>query len=315
MRCTLKLNGNSTAWLEKYKSVSRSNLLQSPTYAFAAAKHKSQHVCFYEIMIDHNQCAGIFLTQEVGLVRGLMHGIILDRGPLWLDGYGTSEHIKAFITAYAQKFPKRIGRKRRFIPEVPDIPDLTTHLAKHGFKHRGKSSYETYILDLELEPDILRANLKKNWRGVLKKAEQALSDCLWQNNLETYLWLRHVYAQDKKTKGFSGPAVRLLDELALAFMKAGDLRIGIVEEDGVKIAGILILCHGRSATYQIGWTSPAGRAKGAHNLLLWDGIRILKARGIQTFDLGGINDETAKGVKKFKAGMGGQHVILPGLYT
>ena len=99
------------------------------------------------------------------------------------------------------------------------------------------------------------------------------------------------------------------------FMVRGDVVIGIARHNDVACGGILILCHGRSATYQIGWTSDRGRTCGAHNVLLWQALAQLKARGITTLDLGGMNDETAKGVKAFKEGLGGRTIRTAGLYT
>ena len=65
------------------------------------------------------------------------------------------------------------------------------------------------------------------------------------------------------------------------------------------IASILLLCLGCCATYQIGRISDTGWTYAAHNYLLWHAVKFLKDRGIKDFDLGGINDESAKGVKRF----------------
>ena len=54
---------------------------------------------------------------------------------------------------------------------------------------------------------------------------------------------------------------------------------------------------------------------GAHNLMLWQAALKLKAQGKTVFDLGGVNDEDAKNVKAFKEGMGGEHIVLAGLYS
>jgi lipid II:glycine glycyltransferase (peptidoglycan interpeptide bridge formation enzyme) len=53
-----------------------------------------------------------------------------------------------------------------------------------------------------------------------------------------------------------------------------------------RVAGMLFLIHGEAATYQVGWTSDAGRDQHAHNLILWQGIQELQARGVRWLDLG-----------------------------
>ena len=86
--------------------------------------------------------------------------------------------------------------------------------------------------------------------------------------------------------------------------------------DGSRVlASILLLIHGRSATYQAGWTSDDGRRTACHNLLLWKGIQLLKSRGILDLDLGGINAAHAAGVTKFKLGMGGTTTKLCGQFS
>ena len=91
--------------------------------------------------------------------------------------------------------------------------------------------------------------------------------------------------------------------------------IGRALSDDKAIGAILIFCHGQGATYQIGWSGKAGRDQGAHYLLLWDAISVLQNKGVKDFDLGGVNEDEAKGVKRFKSGMGGRLVSLPGIYS
>ena len=95
--------------------------------------------------------------------------------------------------------------------------------------------------------------------------------------------------------------------------------IGRVMQDGLAIAAILVILHGhkdrRGATYQIGWNTQKGRETGAHNFALWQAILELKKRKTETLDLGGVNDTEGEHVKKFKTGLGGRIVTLPGVYV
>jgi lipid II:glycine glycyltransferase (peptidoglycan interpeptide bridge formation enzyme) len=75
-------------------------------------------------------------------------------------------------------------------------------------------------------------------------------------------------------------------------------------EAGTPIAFMLILLHGDTATYHIGWTGPRGRAVGAHNLLLWDASCTLAARGYIRLDLGRTDPLRTPGIARFKLGAG-----------
>ena len=81
-----------------------------------------------------------------------------------------------------------------------------------------------------------------------------------------------------------------------------------------RVAAMMFLLHGQAATYQVGWTSDAGRDLHAHNLILWKGIEELKERGIRQLDLGGVNTARSAGIARFKMATGGQVRVLAGSY-
>ena len=308
MPCTIHWNIlNFSEWEQRFKQISRSTLLQSYPYAQAMAETKGQKPRWGLITIDGKE-AGLVQILEVSLFFKAIHAVILDRGPIWFDGFGNSEHISAFFTELNRQFPNRIGRKRRIIPE------LEANLEPLGYQKTG-GGYETIWLDLTQSEQELRAGLKKNWRGALQKAEAAGFTLDWDNKGQHLNWLMQHYAVDKETKGYDGPSVKLLRTLAKYHLPRDEMLIGRACLDGKEVAGILILMHGSAATYQIGFTSPEGRDAGAHHLLLWQALGVLKFKRIRDFDLGGINDETAKGVKRFKQGMGGQTVKTGAIYS
>ena len=55
---------------------------------------------------------------------------------------------------------------------------------------------------------------------------------------------------------------------------------------GHTVAQMLFLTHGNRATYHIGHTGADGRRLHAHNLLMWQAMNALAARGITSLDLG-----------------------------
>jgi len=307
MICTINWNMLSfPEWEQRFKRVQRSTLLQSYPYAQSMAEMQSQKPRWGVIMID-NQEAGLVQITEAGILKNLIHAVILDRGPLWFKEFGTDAHITAFFTEFNRKFPSRMGRKRRIIPETHiDLTPL-------GYRDAG-GIYETIWLDVTKPQDDLRAELKKNWRGTLIKAEKRGLTLEWDSKGDHLAWLLQSYAVDKETKGYDGPSVKLLRTLAKYHLPRGEVLIGRALLDGKAVAGILILCHGSGATYQIGFTSPQGRDNGAHHILLWQALGVLKFKQIKDFDLGGINDDSAKAVKTFKQGMGGETVTLSGMY-
>lgn len=315
MFCNISwLDTDPILWEQHYKKINKTNIIQSWVYAIYQAHTQGQRPRFGEIVIDKNP-AGLMITLEASILNKALHAVVIDRAPLWYEGYGSLDHFKAFSNALRTEFPKRWGRKMRFIPEAQDGPETQRILCEAGFKHQTGSSYQTYMLDLARSEEQLRAGFKKRWRNALSKAEKNSLELQWDNGAEHLEWLLKAYTLDKAAKGYDGPSAASTRGLAHAFQVKGDLLLGRALKDGKAIAAILIFCHGRGATYQIGWNSQAGRDLGAHYILLWNALAQLKQRGVVTFDLGGVNDKDAKGVKTFKEGLGGTELRLLGIYA
>lgn len=317
MKCTIEWNGiGSATWEDYFKNLPHSNLLQSADYArglrAAGEPGKARRAL---IRID-GQRAGLVQVIETGIISGLVQAVALDRGPLWFKGYGAPEHFAAFFAEFNRQFHPRPGRKRRIIPEAPDDPAVHKALSLQGLKRRNNmAGYQTYRISLEQDLNDIRAAMKKRWRGSLAKAERSDLKITWDWEGQYFPWLAKRYAIDRAQKGYPGPSVELLSGMAKYFGLNKNMLIGRANLLKTPVGAILILCHGSSATYQVGWISAAGKEQAAHHLLLWEALRVLKERGIKDFDLGGINDEHAPGVTTFKEGMGGELVRLAGFYT
>ncbi|MDF1751089.1 MAG: GNAT family N-acetyltransferase, partial [Alphaproteobacteria bacterium] len=147
-------------WQSVFARTHRANLLQSIEYGLAYGQFMGQKPRQAFIEID-GEVAGVFK---------MIHAVILDRGPLWLDGYGSPAHQMAFWQALDKSYKRRLGRKRRIFPEITITQGSAADLEKLGFKRLPGPGYQTIWLDLRPELDDLRANLKRNWRGKLSKA-------------------------------------------------------------------------------------------------------------------------------------------------
>jgi lipid II:glycine glycyltransferase (peptidoglycan interpeptide bridge formation enzyme) len=307
MKCTIEWNNLSPAeWNERFLKVTRSNLLQSYAYARAACVVHHQKARFGLIKID-GQDAGLVQILEAGIFKNIIHAVILDRGPLWFDGYGSADHIDAFFKIFDQMFPKRIGRRRRIIPETSRPP-------AGNYALLSDEKYETIWIDLAREANDLRADLDKKWRNSLAKGERSNLTIEWDTKGQYIDWILMHHLVHRAEKNYGGASSKLLRAMAKTFGASGDMMIGRALINGEAVAGILLFCHGNAATYQIGWNGELGREKNAHHVLLWNAILELQKRGLKAFDLGGVNEGDAKHVKKFKIGMGGDLVHLSGHY-
>ncbi len=311
--CKIDWNTLSEAdWEAYFCRIKRSNLLQSLPYARAMAGLNQQRIRMGLIKINEEE-AGLIMILEAGILNNAVHAVLVDRGPLWFDGYGMPDHFESFLQTFAREFPKRFGRRIRFLPEVEKTPSFEKIIKDNGFVPVSQKGYQTIWLDLRQDVEDLRSGLNKKWRNTLSKAESNQLDIQW-NEQEYFDWLLQHYTIDKSLRGYDGPLPKTVKALAREFSRGQNMMIAAALLDGKPIAAILLLIHGSCATYQIGYTTETGRQKCAHHALLWNAMTALKERKIYDFDLGGINMEDAKGVALFKQGLGGVYFESASLY-
>ena len=296
-------------WGALFARVPRSNLLQSWPYAQMMRAERQMSTRFGRLVED-GETVAMFQVHEVCLTP-LYHAVVLDRGPLWLKPTVSDEDWQRFFALFTAEFPKRFGRRRRIMPEMATLPPGLA--ARAGLKLRSEG-YRSIWLDLSQDEEMLRKNLKQKWRNALNQALKKNLTIARQDDPLTFGWLMEQYAEDRQDKAYQGPAVTTLKSLYQYCRPRGDVLLVTAAEKDEAVAGILVFRHGNCATYQVGWTSPAGRDARAHQLLLWEACRILKGEGVTWVDLGGIHPEQAAGVTRFKRGLGGDEFQLAGIY-
>lgn len=302
---------SNTRWRELLAEAPRANLLQSWPYAVAARMH-DQMMSRRGTIIENGSMLGMLQIQEVKL--GPVHIVKLDRGPLWLSAEPGDDHWRGFLAALNLNFPRRIGRWRRILPEIDDRQTLRDMLIEAGFRAKGGEPYRTLIVDLRPDLEQIRKRLKGKWRNTLKQGERSGLEVTCDRQGETGADFLAAYAADKNARSYRGPKPARLGTMMAAALTGDDLLILNARSQNDIVASILIFRHGNAATYQAGWTGELGRHSRAHHLLLWSAIEILKSDGVAMLDLGGIHPTMAEGVTRFKEGLGGEPVTLPGLY-
>lgn len=315
MKCSIKWNSLALEnWRARFATVRRAPLLQVYEYALAMCPLHRQRARWGIVEIDGAE-AGLVQIQEASVFKGLIHALILDCGPVWFDGFGTEEQTIAFFKEFNRQFPRRALRKRRIIPAAPFSDPLHRAMQDMGYRTIATPGYETIWIDLTQDEADLWAGMKPAARNKVNKGKKSGLNIEWDQKGAFFPDLLRKYQSDRVHKGYKGPSVMTMNALFRAFSQlkssssgAGAL-IGRAKVGEECVAAILIFVHsqnkGAAATYQIGWSSEDGKKRAAHNLLLWEAMLRLKASGVGDFDLGGINDGEAKGVKHFKEGFGG----------
>jgi len=304
--------GTLGEWASRFASRRRSTLPQVVGYARAAAKSEGWLPRLGLIRRDGRE-VGIVQVLERRLAR-LVHVRRVHRGPLWFDGERPDETTLAgALGVLRRELPSRFLERLDFLPELPNEPVSRRLLEEAGFRRLGVG-YETVWLDLTRDMDALRAGLSSTWRQRLRQAERAGLTINVDWNAMSLPWLMAREAENAALRGYRGLPGKFAVRLRNALVREDGALIVAASLDERPIASGLFFGHGRSITYQVGWSGETGRETQAMRLVLWRAIEACRERGFTDLDLGGVNPDSASGVTEFKMGMGGEMVETAGRY-
>lgn len=219
----------------------------------------------------------------------------MPRGPIWASDLPGPDR-DAFLRALPQTLPGGV-----WLANAASA-DEANCLACHGY--RALIPGQT-LANLDLRPPRAArlAAQHGKWRNRLRHAQGAglvLHESAFDPATHRDLLSQEV-AQQRARRYRALPAAFTL---AYAAQNPGAARIWSAQHCGQHVAHLLILTHGDTATYHIGWTGPEGRRRSAHTLLLWQAANALADRGIARLDLGPADTTHAPGLARFKLGSG-----------
>jgi lipid II:glycine glycyltransferase (peptidoglycan interpeptide bridge formation enzyme) len=217
-----------------------------------------------------------------------------------------------------------LGKRKLFLQIRPNAFAGSTraHAFQRAFSKftrvpgEAETAYRTFVLDLTPTLDELRGRLEKKWRNQLTRSEKNDLTVISGHGSEEYRAFCEIYSQMRNRKTFETTVdVDEFERIQEALTESQRMRVLICRDKGVPVAGLVASAMGDSAIYLLGATGDAGlNSKGAY-LLQWSLICWLKQRGIQSYDLGGVDPEGNPGVYHFKRGLSGVEICRIGPFT
>ena len=290
---------------------------QSLTYGRAAARRIGGQVRFVVLERAGRPVAAACLRTKT--VPGLGRGIVwMPSGPLVLPqdgGAPDAATLQAILAALRAQFVATEGhilRLRLSGVACSDPEQMADSAARAGFHPTPRApAYRSSAIDLHKPAATLLADLNGKWRTDLRAAQK--SGLTLERGQDAALQARFMALFDtvQAAKGFR-PDVTPGFHFALTESGSGPesgpdyaLDILIATKDGQDVAGIVIGTSGKTATYLFGATAVAGRQWRAGYFLTWEGIALSRARGLDWYDLGGIDADANPDVARFKERMNG----------
>ena len=291
-------------WSKIVEKYPEANFLQSPAYG------KMNELLGAKIIMEDfgdNQCA-------LMIVRNAKRGRYLEIpcGPL-LDWKNKTSVKKAF-----EKI-KEIAKREKciFVRIRPQLLATAENLKLLEDLELKKSpmhlaAEHTVIIDLTKKEDELLANMRRQTRYEVRRAEKQEIKVTKNNSEEIFKEFHQVQSETAKRQGFIPPNLKTLLAEKEAF--GDNIQIYVAEtKDGEKIAYGMMICSGKEADYYEAASTELNRKLPGAYALLWRAMRDFKAASYERFNLWGIApagqpNHRYAGVTTFKTGFGGEVV-------
>ena len=302
-----------TEWDFFWQKCTSSNLPQSWQYGNSNALDKNFLSQCYLIFGDYNQPIAIahVLVKSWPIIGGVVR---LNRGPLLLNACSEAEEI-ALKSKVLGVLTRELNKKNyKFFYYAPDLIEgkfAFDALSLFGFIRLSKPPWESTKISLQMEEEDLLRSFNGKWRNQMRKGlKLGVSVRNYEKNNENLNFLINTYIKFKSDRGFRGPSEKLIRSL---FVQSGaDWKFNffvaygsdLYEESSV--LGILVsIISGDTSIYFLGLANNQGRAMQANSVLLWHAILNAKMNNCLWFDVGGLGEETPKGIAEFKRGLNG----------
>ncbi|MDB2676339.1 peptidoglycan bridge formation glycyltransferase FemA/FemB family protein [Amylibacter sp.] len=305
-------------WEVYWGKITFSNLLQS--WEYGQAKSSSQGWVPLRYAIENIDGEVVAIAQILTKTLPFFGGVArLNRGPLLFTEFDDPEYEN--YLEVLQSILELKQKKRWWLffiaPEIARNIVDKSKLDALGLRLRNTSRWGSSVVNLKCNLDDIVKNLNGKWRNLLRKAQKSdlevrkivMSDPEFERAM-------YMYKKMQKEKNFSGTPVDLLRNLGTCKGSVWDFNIYIGELDfpsGKEIVGMVITVrHNKTSTYLVGCSSHEGRKLSVNYILLFQAISDAKKFGCLNFDLGGLNENTPKGVAHFKRGISGKEYELLG---
>jgi len=236
-------------------------------------------------------------------------------GPMWRKQDETDD-ITVFrqaVRALRNELSVRRGLLLRIYPMAFHGKDdiLKQILIDEGYNpYDDGKSHRTLIINLEPSLKEIRASLDPKWRNHLNRAEKNGLEIIQGEDESLFDEIAKIYMEMATRKNLSDLAdIEHLKKAQKKLPPKHKLRIILSRTNDEICAGAIFSAIGDTAVYLVGATSNAGMKSNGSYILQWAFMEWIKEKGLQYYDLNGINPEKNAGTYNFKRGLAGKKGI------
>jgi lipid II:glycine glycyltransferase (peptidoglycan interpeptide bridge formation enzyme) len=313
----IELVEDNRAWEKYLDQFPEANFLQSSAWQnfqeklgkkvwalrlFEADQKNKQHSLALALVVVEKAKRANYLT--------IAGGPLLD----WSDGKCQliMESLLDYLKNIAQ--PAKISFLR-LRPQAVSSQKLITFFRDLGFYQSPMhlTADLTLQLDLSLSEEALLAQMRKNTRYEIRKAQKiGISTCLSKDLSELKAFYEAQLALAKR-QNFVPFSYQFLHQQFLAFLE--DNRVALIHSylENELLASAFIIFYRNEAVYHYGISTLANAKLPGSYACQWAAIKEAKKRGLNTYNFWGISPSNEPkhrfaGVSLFKRGFGGQEI-------
>lgn len=279
------------------------NILQ--TWEYGNFKGKLPFAKSRRYLINDSKNSIIGLFQSINYRFFGLTFVFINRGPILIKKLDTITQKE--ITEKVVKFIKK-----NFLTFILIKPELKFSKENIIFNQNGKLSYFKYpswcssIINLSEDEINIFKKFKSSLKSEISKSEKNLKIDSY-NQIKNLNWISQRYFSFENKKKF-----KTINESLINYLNSDKIISFCAKKDENICSGVVIYCHGKSATYLMSYNTDLGRKNYGNQLLLWESIKYLKNKNYNYLDLGGIDYDNNLNVAKFKLAFNGKLYKLIG---
>jgi lipid II:glycine glycyltransferase (peptidoglycan interpeptide bridge formation enzyme) len=296
---------NQECWAKILENVScNSSILQTWEYGDAKKIYYKNNI--YRLKFIYNdQLVGVAQIINIKLFK-LFNIYYIGRGPIFFNA--TINDINSEIIYSLKKFFK----SKTFINIILVSPLSNNFIIKNSINLNFIKRWES--LTLSLTPNLveIKKNFSNNWRTKYMEKSLAINQRCFINRFDKIGNLLDLYYDNlckKKGRMINKKFYKIYLKKVITSNQS-PLFLEYYDSNQLE-AAILIIKHGVSSTYLMGWSSEKAKKEKINQFLFWKAISLLKEDNVKFLDLGGIDSKETPGITQFKTSFGAIKYKLP----
>jgi hypothetical protein len=311
---------NRDEWVGLAATFADHNYRQLWDYAAAMAKRSNADA--EHVAVTRGERTLGLASVRVKRLRAASTGIAYVSGGPLVRAAGVDDAREALTLTLDALKREYVSRRRLVLRVAPAPGDAAWNaiqaecFAAAGFTApETLAPYRTILVDIDRPLAEVRARFAQKWRNHLNKSERQDLQVAerWDDSLSAEF--ASLFDELVARKSFAAPlGPDFYAQVQQRLPEHERLYVAIASVGDEPAAGVVVAIHGDTGVYVLGASNDAGRKSNAAYLLQWKAIEAAAARGCRLYDLGGVDAQENPGVYKFKSGMGGEELLMPGPY-